>query len=80
MKITSILFLLISILGALPRFALQEGISCNLCHVNPSGGGLRNDYGISVASHEIARSEGGKLTSGYTGMINQYLRVGGDVR
>lgn len=80
LKIISILLLLISTLGALPRFALQEGSSCNLCHVNPSGGGLRNDYGISVASNEISRSEGGSLVSNYTGMINQYLRVGGDIR
>ncbi len=65
---------------ALPRFALQEGSSCNLCHVNPAGGGLRNDYGISVASHERSQNDNGILASSYTGMINRHLRVGGDLR
>lgn len=65
---------------SLPRFALQEGTSCNLCHVNPSGGGLRNDYGISVASQERSKYTGGPLGTSYTGMINDHLRIGGDIR
>lgn len=30
---------------ALPRFALRLGVPCVTCHVNPSGGGMRNNYG-----------------------------------
>ncbi|MBM4130744.1 hypothetical protein FJ250_06915 [bacterium] len=29
---------------ALPRYTAQYGQDCRLCHVNPTGGGLRNDY------------------------------------
>ncbi|MBI2892980.1 MAG: hypothetical protein HYY06_05475 [Deltaproteobacteria bacterium] len=29
---------------ALPRFALRDGVACSTCHVNPSGGGMRNRY------------------------------------
>ncbi len=80
LKIISIILLLTSQMWSLPRFALQEGTSCNLCHVNPSGGGLRNDYGISVASFERAKVDGGPSGSSYTGMINEHLRIGGDIR
>ncbi len=33
---------------ALPRFAARNGASCSLCHINPSGGGIRNAYGRNV--------------------------------
>lgn len=33
---------------ALPRFAIREGAPCVTCHVNPSGGGMRNRYGRYV--------------------------------
>lgn len=33
---------------ALPRFAARNGMECIQCHVNPSGGGIRNAYGRNV--------------------------------
>lgn len=33
---------------ALPRFAARTGNECIQCHVNPSGGGVRNSYGRNV--------------------------------
>lgn len=33
---------------ALPRFAARNGMDCLQCHVNPSGGGMRNSYGRNV--------------------------------
>lgn len=33
---------------ALPRFAARNAMECIQCHINPSGGGMRNDYGAAV--------------------------------
>jgi len=31
-----------------PRFALRMGVTCNTCHINPTGGGARTTYGRTV--------------------------------
>jgi hypothetical protein len=36
---------------ALPRFAARNGMECIQCHVNPTGGGMRNAYGRNVFEH-----------------------------
>lgn len=75
-------FILSIQLFALPRFAVENGASCNLCHVNPAGAGLRNDYGISLFSmEELPMERGMKFTDDdYTGMIMEHLRFGADLR
>ena len=45
--------ILLNICYSIPRFSLIEGSSCKLCHVNPNGGSLRNDYGIIIGSDDI---------------------------
>jgi len=40
---------------ALPRYTAQYGQSCILCHVNPSGGGMRSEYASQfLVPEEIA--------------------------
>lgn len=67
---------------AVPRFAVDNGYSCNLCHVNPSGGGLRNDYGSSIyGANELVMDRNKKFSrDNWDGFVNDYLRVGGDIR
>jgi len=74
------LFILITTpLWAIPRYALESGTSCILCHVDPSGGGLRNDYGISYGLDDLSAKVPDRL-SGYSGIILKHLQFGGDFR
>jgi hypothetical protein len=63
-----------------PYLALRMGLKCEACHVNPTGGGLRTDYGDIFAqtilpAHPI-RGDWGL----WTGEVTKFLRVGGDFR
>ena len=82
MKIILFQIILSFPLFALPRFSVENGVSCNLCHVNPTGAGLRNDYGISLFSmEELPMEKGMKFTDeDYTGTIQENLRFGADLR
>src|SRR5450631_1109731 len=63
-----------------PYLAVQEGYKCNVCHVNPTGGGLRNNFGIVYAKALLpAQSLDGALDA-WTGHLIDPIRVGGDLR
>ncbi len=36
---------------ALPIYAQQTKLPCGKCHVNPAGGGARNDFGNAFAAN-----------------------------
>jgi len=38
---------------ALPRFASRTGAKCQSCHVNPSGGGMRQTYGVQYGRETL---------------------------
>ena len=75
-------FLLVQSVGAIPRFAIKEGASCNTCHVNPAGGALRNDYGMLITSaDELPMSKTSSLiTLDDMGQLTDHLRIGADLR
>ncbi|MFZ0499523.1 MAG: hypothetical protein WAU49_14705 [Steroidobacteraceae bacterium] len=63
-----------------PYLAIRMGLKCEVCHVNPTGGGLRSDYGDVFAqtvlpAHPIQGDWGL-----WTGEVAKVLRVGGDLR
>ena len=63
-----------------PYLAVQTGFKCGQCHVNPTGGGERTVFGNVFAQTQLAAD---RLDTGpdiWTGEINRFLSIGGDVR
>jgi hypothetical protein len=79
------LFALLMLLGgarafAEPYLAVRYGLKCESCHVNPTGGGLRSDFGdvflqTRLPAHPIHGNWGL-----WTGEVTKWLRLGGDLR
>ena len=46
--LVALTIILLDPLQALPRFAARTGAKCQSCHVNPTGGGMRNFYGSTT--------------------------------
>ncbi len=65
--------------AAEPYLAVQEGYQCSMCHVNPTGGGLRNDFGTVYAEALLPAHAAAQLDQ-WTGKLNSHVRVGGDLR
>lgn len=63
-----------------PYLAVEQGYKCNACHVNPTGGGLRNQAGAAFAQYALPayRLPDGLL--GWNGRIGDFIRLGGDLR
>lgn len=76
-------FLLLSILlpsltSALPRFALWRGeANCLSCHVNPTGGGIRNAGGEMFSKNILSMW---KRNDKFSGQISDGIRIGTDTR
>lgn len=81
--------LLISILFAasstfaLPKFASRLGLSCSSCHINPTGGGMRNVFGSTSYGREdlpIPTWQDAYGLDGFSGKLTNFISVGADFR
>lgn len=63
-----------------PYLAVQMGLKCAQCHVNPTGGGLRTSFGNVFAQTQLAAKRLGTDDEPWTGMVGKYLAVGGNLR
>ncbi len=78
---TSIFFLVALLTGtasAEPRFAVRKGTHCSTCHVNPTGGGMRNAYGRAV--FEVFELPSKKAPNSLNPTVNTKLSLGADLR
>lgn len=81
--------LLCGAVTAEPYLAVESGLKCANCHVNPSGGGKRTPFGTLYARNQIAERVlgGGGAGEGqagegtpWTGDITDWFAIGGNVR
>jgi hypothetical protein len=65
-----------------PRFAAYTGDKCGSCHLNPSGGSIRTDYGVKYSKEVLEMDMFKKLSSKmeFSPKLNKNISVGGDVR
>lgn len=67
--------------AALPLYASREGATCVTCHVDPNGGGIRNEFGF-VYNRNRHATEPEERWSSLTvdPKLNDWITVGLDVR
>lgn len=63
-----------------PYLAIRMGLKCEACHVNPTGGGLRTDFGDVFAQTQLPAHPIQSPWGLWTGEVASVLRVGGDFR
>jgi len=67
--------------SALPLYASREGATCVTCHVDPNGGGIRNDFGFVYLKNRHgldAEDKWAKIT--VDPRLNDWIAVGLDTR
>ncbi|MDM4765389.1 hypothetical protein [Pelomonas sp. SE-A7] len=74
------LFGLLLPLRAEPYLAVQAGLKCVACHVNATGGGLRNALGNAFAQRSLPANTLPEDWYRWNGAVTDYLRLGGDYR
>ncbi|MCU0452465.1 MAG: hypothetical protein MUE68_02315 [Bacteroidetes bacterium] len=68
--------------SALPKFASRTGASCQSCHVNPAGKGMRNEFGRMYGMDDIALpiwKDGSDLDE-FSVALSPNIDIGMDVR
>src|SRR5437899_1635942 len=77
----AVIFLVLShSASALPRFALMSGMKCASCHVNPTGGQMRNDYGIGFSQDKLPLEALKDSEFTFSHKLNDNISIGGDYR
>jgi hypothetical protein len=67
---------------AIPRFATKMNLACQSCHVNPSGGGMRNAYGESFGRDSLSVKSWQQefALDDFSTKLSEFLTYGADVR
>lgn len=66
---------------ALPLYASREGTKCASCHIDPNGGGMRNEFGFTYLKNRHSMEEETKFGSmDVDPQLNDWIRLGVDMR
>lgn len=63
-----------------PYLAVDMGLKCVACHVNPTGGGLRNAFGAIYSQQLMAANKLPEAMPTWTGALHERLRLGANLR
>jgi hypothetical protein len=63
-----------------PYLAVQNGLQCAACHVNPTGGGMRNSFGTLWGQTTLPARTLSPSGTPWTGEFGQYIAIGADLR
>jgi hypothetical protein len=67
--------------SALPLYASREGATCQTCHVDPNGGGIRNEFGFSYERNRHATEPEQRWSSlTVNPKLNDWITLGMDLR
>ncbi len=66
--------------AAEPYLAARQGLKCMACHVNPTGGGLRNAAGNAFAQNVLPARHLDTGDLQWLGEVNRFIAVGGNLR
>ena len=77
--------LLVSMLGtgtatAEPYLAVAMGLKCSGCHVNPTGGGMRNTFGTVYGQTQLPARTLDMSSTPWTGDLGRYIGIGANLR
>lgn len=73
------LFLLPALATAEPFLAVENGFHCSQCHVNPTGGGLRNAFGSAFSQSQLPANVADAAMD-VPGLVGDRLLLGADIR
>ncbi len=66
--------------SALPRFALRMGAKCETCHVDPTGGRMRNTMGVTFGKDQLPLVSTRDYDFGLDTQLTDNISIGGDFR
>jgi hypothetical protein len=78
--IWSIAFLSQYSADALPRFALMSGAKCGSCHINPTGGQMRNENGLAFSMDKLALEALRDTDLTFDPKLSENISLGADYR